>query len=187
LKGCSVYKSQCFLVQCFRTSEDDVTSVTSEVKTDKKSFESHDVNEGKTVFIKNVPFHATSEDLKQCMLQFGPVYYALICMDRLTEHSKGTAFVKFVVSHFFVTYIIPSIIWCLKNKEDAEKPLQAGTELTLLGNVLDCHPAIDRNDLKNKEQLNKELKGKSKDSRNLYLVKEGGMPSILFFTLQLVI
>lgn len=88
---------------CFRISEDE-TSVSSEVKTEKKAFESHDVNEGKTVFIKNVPFHATNEDLKQCMLQFGPVYYALICMDRLTEHSKGTAFVKFVVSHFFLNF-----------------------------------------------------------------------------------
>lgn len=158
------------------------------METEKKAFESHDVNEGKTVFIKNVPFHATNEDLKQCMLQFGPVYYALICVDRLTEHSKGTAFVKFVVSHFFCELLLfQPIIWCLKNKEDAEKPLQAGTELTLLGNVLDCHPAIDRNDLKNKEQLNKELKSKSKDSRNLYLVKEGGMSSILFFTQPLVI
>lgn len=75
----------------------------------------------------------------------------------------------------------------MKNKEDAEKPLQAGTELTLLGNVLDCHPAIDRNDLKNKEKLNKELKSKPKDSRNLYLVKEGGMSIILFFIQQPVI
>lgn len=29
--------------------------------------------------------------------KFGPVYYALVCVDRLTEHSKGTAFVKFRV------------------------------------------------------------------------------------------
>lgn len=61
---------------------------------------SNDVSEGKTVFIKNVPFSATNDDLKYCMEQFGPVYYALICMDRLTEHSKGTAFVKFRVIHF---------------------------------------------------------------------------------------
>lgn len=58
---------------------------------------SNDVSEGKTIFVKNVPFSATNEDLKQCMLQYGHVYYALICIDRLTEHSKGTAFVKFKV------------------------------------------------------------------------------------------
>lgn len=60
---------------------------------------SNDVVEGKTVFIKNVPFDATNDDLRQCMLQFGPLYYALICIDKLTEHSKGTAFVKFRVKH----------------------------------------------------------------------------------------
>lgn len=67
------------------------------IETKKPHVISNDVSEGKTVFIKNLPFTATNEDLKQCMLQFGHVYYALVCVDRLTEHSKGTAFVKFVV------------------------------------------------------------------------------------------
>lgn len=58
---------------------------------------SHDISEGKTVFVKNVPFNAINEDLKTCMLQYGRIYYSLICIDKLTEHSKGTAFVKFVV------------------------------------------------------------------------------------------
>lgn len=62
---------------------------------------SNDITEGKTVFIKNLPFSATNEDLKNCMSQFGPVYYALVCVDKFTEHSKGTAFVKFVVSALF--------------------------------------------------------------------------------------
>lgn len=65
---------------------------------------SNDVNEGKTVFIKNVPFTAKNEDLKECMQQFGPVYYALVCMDHLTEHSKGTAFVKFIVMNTLLFY-----------------------------------------------------------------------------------
>lgn len=74
-------------------------SNTEEEETDSKKPRviSNDVVEGKTIFIKNVPFDATNEDLKECMLQFGPVYYALICIDKLTEHSKGTAFVKFRV------------------------------------------------------------------------------------------
>lgn len=58
-----------------------------------------------------------------------------------------------------------------QNEEDAEKCLQAGTELTLLGNILDCHKALNRDDLKSKTDKKIEEK---KDSRNLYLVKEGG-------------
>ncbi|VEN45461.1 unnamed protein product [Callosobruchus maculatus] len=122
---------------------------------DKPKRVSNDVTEGKTIFVRNVPFDASNEDLKQCMVQYGPIYYALICIDQLTEHSKGTAFVKFV------------------NKEDADKALSAGTELTLLGNILDCYPALHRDDVQKKAKEKKEANKGSKDSRNLYLVKEG--------------
>ncbi|CAG5096374.1 Similar to SPBC4F6.14: Uncharacterized RNA-binding protein C4F6.14 (Schizosaccharomyces pombe (strain 972 / ATCC 24843)) [Cotesia congregata] len=100
----------------------------------------------------NVPFSVKNDELRKCMEQFGPVYYALVCIDSLTEHSKGTAFVKFV------------------NAEDAEKCLSAGTELRLHNQVLDPHRALDRNELANG---NSSKSRKIKDSRNLYLVKEG--------------
>jgi len=58
---------------------------------------SSDVSEGRTVFVKNVPFSANNDDVRNCMEQFGQVIYALICIDPVTEHSKGTAFVKFQV------------------------------------------------------------------------------------------
>ncbi|XP_058806860.1 RNA-binding protein 28-like isoform X2 [Phymastichus coffea] len=131
--------------------EVDSESVASASAPHPKRF-SNDISEGKTVFIKNVPFTAKNEDLKQCMEQFGPVYYALICMDPLTEHSKGTAFVKFV------------------NVEDAEKCLAAGTELKLHDQILDPHKALNRKEVTEKKE---DKKKKMKDSRNLYLVKEG--------------
>lgn len=56
-----------------------------------------DLDQGKTVFLKCVPFTATEEDLRECCGKFGPIAYALICVDRVTDHSKGTAFVKFRV------------------------------------------------------------------------------------------
>lgn len=69
----------------------------------KKRFKSHDVKEGLTVFLKNVSFSVNNDELKQFMKErFGPVYYALVCVDRLTEHSKGTAFVKFRVIIIYV-------------------------------------------------------------------------------------
>lgn len=58
---------------------------------------SNDISEGRTVFVKNVPFSANNDDLRNCMEQFGQVIYALVCTDPVTEHSKGTAFVKFQV------------------------------------------------------------------------------------------
>ncbi|XP_018324265.2 RNA-binding protein 28-like [Agrilus planipennis] len=137
------------------SDEENDTLVQENVKQEQKAkFMSNDASEGKTVFIKNVPFHATNDDLARCMSQFGPFFYALICIDRLTEHSKGTAFVKF------------------KNKEDAEKCLDA-KDLILLGNILDCQPALTRNALEEKVKDKSEKKAKQKDSRNLYLIKEG--------------
>lgn len=63
----------------------------------KKGRKSNDVAEGCTVFIKNVPFEATNDDLAKCCKQFGPIYYALITIDKISGHSKGTGFVKFKV------------------------------------------------------------------------------------------
>ncbi|CAD1472099.1 unnamed protein product, partial [Heterotrigona itama] len=118
----------------------------------KPRFESHDVSEGKTVFLKNVPFSVKNDELKQYMERFGPVYYALVCIDPLTEFSKGTAFVKF------------------KNAESAEKCLSAGNELQIEDQILEAHRALDRNEIENKANSKQY---KQKDSRNLYLVKEG--------------
>ncbi|XP_047004070.1 RNA-binding protein 28 [Schistocerca americana] len=134
-------------------TEDEQMEPTKE-KLRKPRIVSNDVTEGCTVFVKNVPFSATNEELKSCMEQFGPVVYALICIDPLTEHSKGTAFVKF------------------KEKENAEECLKAGTELTLNNQTLDVFRALSRDEIGQKMNRNKDS-DKKKDSRNLYLVKEG--------------
>lgn len=83
-------------------SEEESTCEEPKQEDKKPRVISNDVNEGKTVFIKNMPFTARNEDLAECMAQFGPIFYALVCMDHVTEHSKGTAFVKFRVSKNFV-------------------------------------------------------------------------------------
>ncbi|XP_076619291.1 RNA-binding protein 28 [Colletes latitarsis] len=131
----------------------DEQTETKDVKDTKlPRYESHDVSEGKTIFLKNLPFSVKNEQLKNYMQRFGPVYYALVCIDPLTEYSKGTAFVKF------------------QNVEDAEKCLSAGKELEIEDQIVEAQKAIDRNEINNKAN-SKQLK--YKDSRNLYLVKEG--------------
>lgn len=58
---------------------------------------SNDVAEGCTVFIKNIPFESTKDDLYKACRQFGPLYYAVITIDKMSGHSKGNGFVKFKV------------------------------------------------------------------------------------------
>ncbi|KAF4527519.1 hypothetical protein B566_EDAN015619 [Ephemera danica] len=114
-----------------------------------------DVKEGCTVFLKNVPFTATSEELKKCMQKFGPVVYALICTDPLTEHSRGSAFVKF------------------QKKESADACIKSGSDELKLGvNVLEPHIALEKQQLQ-EQATQKKSENKNRDGRNLYLVKEG--------------
>lgn len=70
-----------------------------DVKDEKKPIhkKSNDVAEGCTVFIKNIPFDSTNSDLFKVCRQFGPIYYAVITVDKISGHSKGNGFVKFKV------------------------------------------------------------------------------------------
>ncbi|XP_016972565.1 RNA-binding protein 28 [Drosophila rhopaloa] len=115
---------------------------------------SNDVQQGCTVFIKNVPFDADDADLRKVCRKFGLVNYAIINRQAVSGHSKGTAFVKF------------------KAKESADLCLQAGTEFKLMDEVLDPHPALSREEMKTK-QTQDSKKDDAKDSRNLYLAREG--------------
>ncbi|KAH8300141.1 hypothetical protein KR044_010471 [Drosophila immigrans] len=114
---------------------------------------SNDVQQGCTVFIKNVPFDAEDNDLRKVCRKFGLVHYAIINRESVSGHSKGTAFVKF------------------KAKESADLCLQAGTEFKLNDEVLDPHPALSRDEIKTKHS--EKSKDEGKDSRNLYLAREG--------------
>lgn len=62
------------------------------------SIKLNDAEDGCTVFITNIPFSIDNDQLKEFAAKTGPVKYALICIDRMTEHSKGSGFVKFAVS-----------------------------------------------------------------------------------------
>ncbi|XP_050520882.1 RNA-binding protein 28 [Daktulosphaira vitifoliae] len=119
----------------------------------KKHFKSHDAKEGLTVFLKNVSFSVKNEDLKRFMREkFGSVYYALICVDKLTEHSKGTAFVKF------------------RDTTSVDACMTASPEnLTLCGSLMEPQIAVDKEIL----DKSKQEKFTHKDNRNLYLIKEG--------------
>uniref|UniRef100_A0A1A9VX80 RRM domain-containing protein n=1 Tax=Glossina austeni TaxID=7395 RepID=A0A1A9VX80_GLOAU len=115
---------------------------------------SNDVKEGCTVFIKNLPFDTEDADLRKVCRKYGPVSYAIINRHPISGHSKGTAFVKF------------------KSKESADLCLQAGSELTLMDEILQPYPALSKEQIREHTSENK--KGKEgKDSRNLYLTREG--------------
>ncbi|KAG8684723.1 RNA recognition motif-containing protein, partial [Ceratobasidium sp. 423] len=50
---------------------------------------------GTTLFVRNVPFEATEDDMRTLFRAFGPLRYARITMDHETGRSRGTGFVCF--------------------------------------------------------------------------------------------
>merc|ERR1719471_2543325 len=117
----------------------------------------HDINEGKTVFVRNISYDSCEEDLAAMMEEcFGKIVFAKLVMDKQMGRPRGTAFVKF------------------KRREDAEKCVEIaeGADGVFLDNrQLNILLAKEKNDV---EQLQKESKEKEpKDNRNLYLAREG--------------
>lgn len=140
--------------ECDSSDEDkkDVKDKIGPIK--KEKVDSHDVIEGCTVFIKNVPFDASEQDLRKVCRKFGLLHYAVITKDKVSGYSKGTAFVKF------------------KTRESAELCLRSGEEFVLNDTILEPHPAMSREEVRDMADK-KSKKDDGKDGRNLYLVKEG--------------
>lgn len=135
-----------------------------------------DVDEGKTVFIRNLDFSSSQESLKTCVAAFGDVHYALLCMDKVMERPKGTAFVKFKVrkiNHLKILFSVSlTMQFWFKDGESALKLIEASknSSLVLDGRILNAVFAVSHNDLETERQNKTKEK---KDNRNLYLAREG--------------
>jgi nucleolar protein 4 len=84
---------------------DDDVDDTEENRTEDKSH---------TVFVRNLPFTCTDEDLEDHFSQFGSTRYARVVMDFNTERSRGTGFV------------------CFYNKQDAEACVRGAPQRPLV-------------------------------------------------------
>ncbi|XP_053409456.1 RNA-binding protein 28 [Nycticebus coucang] len=129
-----------------------------EVSRKKKKKLPSDVNEGKTVFIRNLSFDSEEEDLGELLQQFGDLKYIRIVLHPDTEHSKGCAFAQFVT------------------QEAAQKCLSAasaeneGGGLKLDGRQLKVDLAVTRDEA---AKLQTKKVKKPTGTRNLYLAREG--------------
>ncbi|KAM3186910.1 hypothetical protein ACTXT7_003377 [Hymenolepis weldensis] len=56
-----------------------------------------DTSEGRTIFIRSVPFDADEQSLHRFLSTFGELEFTKIVKDKITNHSRGTAFAKFVL------------------------------------------------------------------------------------------
>ncbi|PNJ00771.1 RBM28 isoform 6, partial [Pan troglodytes] len=71
------------------TSTEEQEDKAVQVSNKKKRKLPSDVNEGKTVFIRNLSFDSEEEELGELLQQFGELKYVRIVLHPDTEHSKG--------------------------------------------------------------------------------------------------
>ena len=111
------------------------------------------MEEGREVFVKNLPYDVEANELKEIMSQFGIVEKVLINRERISGHSKGTAFVIF------------------KLKDSAQLSCRQSLKLKVHDQYAEIMPALRKKDILDREKAKQEKR--AKDSRNLYLLKEG--------------
>ncbi|XP_062956064.1 RNA-binding protein 28 [Cynocephalus volans] len=117
-----------------------------------------DVNEGKTVFIRNLSFDSEEEELGELLQQFGDLKYVRIVLHPDTEHSKGCAFAQFMTQE--------AAQKCLA----AASPETEGGGLKLDGRQLKVDLAVTRDEA---AKLQTKKVKKPTGTRNLYLAREG--------------
>lgn len=147
---------------------------------------------GTILFIRNLPYQATEQELKDLFRSFGPLRYAKITMDSATNRSRGTGFVCFwkresadaalhdaeLVQRETASssvldskgpksnpFTVPSVMTA-----DPSAPLVA--RFTLHGRVLHVVRAVTREHASQLETAARKTREKS-DNRNTWLLREG--------------
>ena len=132
-----------------------------------------------TVFIRNLPYTATDEQLRSFFNHFGPVRYARVVMDKATERPAGTGFVCFFNEEDCKA--------CLKGAPRQQpKPMGNANmarsvlhdesvdpegKYTLDGRILQVAQAVSKDET---ARFTKDGdSSKSKDKRRLFLLSEG--------------
>ena len=146
-----------------------------------------------TLFVRNLPFTCTDEDLEDHFTQFGATRYARVVLDSTTERPKGTGFVCF--------YNTADADECVKGapRQTVAKPADGKTKgaaapqthsllqdenldpagrYTLEGRVLQISRAVDKSEANRLTQEGVAYRFKrDTDKRRLYLLSEGTIAS----------
>ncbi|GAB7361031.1 hypothetical protein MBLNU230_g1072t1 [Neophaeotheca triangularis] len=166
-------------------------------KEDSDEEEESEVEEGwsedrsSTLFIRNLPFTCTDEDLEDHFRQFGATRYARVVMDPGTDRSKGTGFVCFYNRDDADSCLREAPRRMLPAKPDTTSgPIQVANSVlqneesdpsgrfTLDGRVLQVTRAVNKTQASRFTEEGQAHRNKrDKDKRRLYLLSEGTIPS----------
>ncbi|KIK98638.1 hypothetical protein PAXRUDRAFT_823683 [Paxillus rubicundulus Ve08.2h10] len=166
---------------------DDEVECDSDDESPKKPQLPH-TDTGTTLFIRNIPYTATEDELRTLFRAFGPLRYARITVDPETERSRGTGFACFwnkedadkVIAQSEILrsetmgnqpqpaknpFVLPSIL-------TPDPSASVAKNLVLHGRTLDVVRAVTR-DQADKLKEEGERSREKADKRNIYLLREG--------------
>jgi nucleolar protein 4 len=138
-----------------------------------------------TIFIRNLPFTCTDEDLTEHFEQFGRVRYSRVVYDAETERPRGIGFVCFIRKEDADTCVkeAPRSKINTKNDGHAQSVLQdysndPSGKYTIEGRVLIISRAVKKEEADKLRQDGINFRNlRDKDKRRLYLLNEGKIPS----------
>ncbi|KAG8715855.1 RNA recognition motif-containing protein [Ceratobasidium sp. 395] len=169
----------------------------SEASSDEDEDEDEDPHErpklpntdvGTTLFVRNVPFEATEDDLRTLFRAFGPLRYARITLDKETGRSRGTGFVCFwkredAGSAIEEAEAMAKELGTNPNPTKPHNPFSMSLltpdpsaslakRLVLHGRTLSVARAVARDEADRLREEGERSREKQ-DKRNLYLMREG--------------
>ncbi|KAL0412466.1 UNVERIFIED_CONTAM: RNA-binding protein 28 [Sesamum radiatum] len=144
-------------------------AIVSDTGGNQKNIKSHQGEEDelqRTIFISNLPFDVTSEEVKQRFSAFGEVQSFVPVLHQVTKRPRGTGFLKFTAPD-------------AANAAFSAANTVAGLGILIKGRAVKVLKALDKKSAHNKAL--EKAKKDDQDHRNLYLAKEGliteGMPA----------
>jgi len=136
-----------------------------------------------TIFVRNLPFTTTDDQLKEHFEQFGQVNYARVVYDKATDRPAGTGFIRFAKEADFKACLKgaprpqPSALPKKKSILQNEMADEAG-RYTIDGRILQVTQAVNKDEATRLAQTaNATREGKMQDKRRLYLLSEGAIPN----------
>ncbi|KAG6001782.1 hypothetical protein E4U21_003799 [Claviceps maximensis] len=159
--------------------EDDEEEHQDEAEQNKRPLKQHTTDNTSTVFIRNLPFTTTDEQLKGFFSHFGAVRYARVVFDKVTEKAAGTGFVCFVHESDAKSCIkeaprpkasAPNSKPSLLMDENADPT----GKYTMDGRLLQVAQAVNKAEAANLADTSL-AKRREKDKRRLYLLSEGAI------------
>nr|XP_019047635.1 nucleolar protein 4 [Kwoniella bestiolae CBS 10118]OCF26565.1 nucleolar protein 4 [Kwoniella bestiolae CBS 10118] len=146
------------------------------------------VDVGSTLFVRNLPFEATEQELNSLFRSFGPLRYARITIDKSTGRSRGTGFVCFwKVEHADEAILEAEKVaretganampvsknpFALPSVLTADPSSSLASRLVLHGRTLEVSRAVTREQAGLMKEDSERARNAG-DKRNTYLMREG--------------